>query len=161
MLDSNFQNHLLTKGVSPKSLKNYMSDLNHFLGWAILKLKAYGSYIENLAELVPFLSSNLASEYKTFLTENSIPVKTINRRLSTLRHLAKFLTESQILNFNFMENIANINPDRPKNLLPKTLITDFISHLKDQKISKNTIKNYASDIRQFLTWLESHYARTA
>lgn len=161
MLHNDFQNHLLARGISNKSLKNYKSDLSHFLGWAMLRLKSYGSYVEDLPELVPFLSSGLASEYKNFLTENSIPLKTINRRLSTLRHLAKFLIVSQILGLNFMEGIQNVGIATGKKLGPSNLIDDFVSHLQDQKISKNTIKNYASDVRQFLTWLEDKtYART-
>lgn len=154
MLHNDFQNHLLARGITNKSLRNYKSDLSHFLGWAILKLKSYGSYIEDLTELIPFLSPGLAVEYKNFLSENLIPLKTINRRLSTLRHLAKFLIINQILGFNFMDGIQNIGISIRKKTSSSDLIDDFVSHLKDQKISKNTIKNYASDVRQFLTWLE-------
>jgi site-specific recombinase XerD len=120
-----------------------------------------GTYIDELSELVPFLSPNIAHEYKDFMVENSLPLKTINRRLSTLRHLSKFLTSSQIIDLDFTGGIQNTGIIHEKSLVPASLIDSFSSHLEAQKISRNTIKNYQSDIRQFLAWLEKNHARFA
>src|SRR5688572_13295931 len=97
---SQFENYLQKSGISLKSIKNYKSDISHFLGWAILKLKAIGTYAETLLELTPFLSSSFASEYVSYMVSNNFPKKTINRRLSTLRHLSKFLVATQALDFD-------------------------------------------------------------
>lgn len=161
MLQKQFENYLSSRGISPKSIKNYKSDLSNFIAWAIKNLKSYGSYVENLTELVPFLSPKLISEYKFHLQTDS-PVKTLNRRLSTLRSLSKFLISSQIIDNDFMEKIQNINLQTTKPALKThSLLKDFIAHLTNQNISKNTIKNYSSDVRQFLTWLENNHAQSA
>ena len=151
-----FQNYLKTKDLSLKSLKNYKSDITHFTGWSILKLKALGSYVENLEEITPFLSSKFINEYTGYMLENSISNKSINRRLSTLRHLSKFLVSSQVIGFDFMNGIENVGQAKKSDLGSDFVIKDFQAHLKAQKISRNTIKNYVSDVNQFLIWLKNY-----
>jgi site-specific recombinase XerD len=155
-----FIKYLDSLGLSPKSHKNYRSDLSHFLGWAILKIRSFGSYVESLSEIAPFLTVNLAREYKDYMNGNDAPPKTINRRLSTLRHLSRFLTTSQIVDSDFMSGIGNIGNAQKKKPVIEPVIANFRSYLEDQKVSDNTIKNYLSDVKQFMTWLETnHYAR--
>jgi site-specific recombinase XerD len=150
-----FVKYLDCLGLSPKSHKNYRSDLSHFLEWAILKIRSFGSYVETLTDITPFLSLDLVKEYKSFMVENSSPVKTINRRLSTLRHLSRFLTSSQIIDFSFMDTIENMGVFEKKNQKIDPVIDDFKAHLEAEKNSPNTIKNYLSDVRQFMTWVQS------
>lgn len=155
-LKKDFIEYLSSLGVSTTSLKNYKSDISHFLGWSILKVRSFGSYIESLSELLPFLSSNLAGEYKKYLIENTTPDKTINRRLSTLRHLSRFLKKTQVINSDFMDGVDNIAVITLIKVANHPLINDFKSYLQAQKISHNTIKNYTSDIKQFFSWLENN-----
>ena len=155
-LKKDFIDYLSSLGVSATSLKNYKSDVSHFLGWSILKIRSFGSYIESLSELLPFLSANLAGEYKKYLIENATPDKTINRRLSTLRHLSRFLTKTQAINSDFMNEIENITEAALIKIANHPLIDEFKSYLQAQKISHNTIKNYTSDIKQFFSWLETN-----
>ncbi|KKQ92588.1 MAG: hypothetical protein UT58_C0026G0005 [Microgenomates group bacterium GW2011_GWC1_39_7b] len=151
----NFIKHLDTLELSAKTHKNYRSDLGHFVGWLILRIRSLGSYVTTLTETVPFMNKDIPFEYKSFLMENNIPVKTINRRLSTLRHLAKFLVISNLINTNLMDGVENISQSNKvvKNT-SDPLIDEFRIHLETEKVSKNTIKNYVSDVRQFLVWLE-------
>lgn len=155
-IKKSFIEYLDSLGLSKKSHKNYRSDLNHFSGWVILKIRSFGSYVENLTEAVPFLSKSLILEYNNYLSENNIPVKTINRRFSTLRHFAKFLTAQNLVDENFMDGIENVSIiDKTKlNALP--ILTEYKSYLEAKKASPSTIKNYTSDVRQFLNWLESN-----
>jgi site-specific recombinase XerD len=143
-------------GISKNTLRFYRSDLAHFSGWLILTVKRIGLYVESLSEAIPYLTSSLVREYKESLTQNQTPKTTINRKLSTLRHFARFLKASNILDFDFMQEITNVSKAKrmPK---PKEsdLIKDFREHLESQKTSRNTIKNYLSDVRHFLTWLEA------
>ena len=162
MLQNQFEKYLASLGISVKSLKNYKSDISHFLGWAVLKAKTFGSYAEELSDLIPFLSTKMSVEYRDFMTANSMPPKTINRRLSTLRHLAKFLINSQITDFNFMDGIQNLSDAQKKGSLSyHSIISQFSSHLEAENVSKSTIKNYVSDVRQFLIWLERNHAQPA
>lgn len=151
-----FIRYLNSLGLSPKSHKNYRSDLNHFVAWAILKIRSFGSYVENLSEAIPFLNPSFASEYKNYMAQNGFPEKTINRRLSTLRHLSRFLVSSQIIDSDFMEKIENISLASKQRSQVDPVIQEFRGYLENEKVSPNTIKNYLSDIRQFLTWLESN-----
>lgn len=153
---NNFVKYLSSLGISSKSHKNYRSDLNHFLAWAILKIRSYGSFVESLTESVPFLTPRLAQEYRSYMKENDFPDKTINRRLSTLRHLSTFLVTSQVIDSDFMTGIENISAIVKPKLQASPLVNEFRSYLEAEKISGNTIKNYLSDIRQFLTWLENN-----
>lgn len=149
-----FSDYLARVGISGKTFKNYRSDIAHFTGWLIFRVRTFGVSVQELTEAIPFLSGELAKEYKNYLTENNVSSKTVNRRLSTLRHLGRFLLESQILEFDFMDGVQNITlsenvkPDHGK------LISGFQKHLESQNVSHNTVKNYVSDIRQFLYWLE-------
>ena len=161
MLQKQFEHYLTSLGVSRKTIRNYRSDLSHFIQWSILRLKTVGSYIEDLSELIPFLTNNFVSDYKIFMSENASPERTINRRLSTLRQLSRFLIHSQIINGDFMSDIQNVGLAKKQARFSLSLISDFTNHLESQKVSQNTIKNYQSDIRQFLTWLENNHARFA
>lgn len=156
-ITNNFLKYLENTGLSTKSFKNYKSDIGHFTAWAIFKVKTFGTYAESLTDTVPFITDSFAKEYKKFLVENNIAKKTINRRLSTLRHLARFLIQNQILEYNFMDKIENLSFASKKNVMKNesSLLIEFRNHLKNQKVSKNTMKNYLSDINQFLAWLES------
>lgn len=156
-IKQNFFEYLTGLGISPKSHKNYKSDLVHFSGWLILKVRSFGSYIESLTEAVPFLSSEIAGEYKNYMVNNKIPAKTINRRLSTLRHLSRYLLSSENLVINFMKDIENISVANRRKSMVSPVVNDFRSYLETQKVSKNTVKNYVSDIRQFLVWVETNH----
>lgn len=151
----NFVKYLDSLGISPKSHKNYRSDLNHFSGWAILKIRSFGSYAETLSDAIPFISKALVVGYRTYMAENKIPFKTINRRLSTLRHLAKFLVIENLIDSNFMEGIENINMGVAAKVSHDALVTEYKHFLEAENVSKSTVKNYLSDVNQFLAWLEN------
>jgi site-specific recombinase XerD len=154
----NFLNTLQNEGKSKVSIKNYKSDVAHFLAWAILKLKSFGTYAENILEVVPFINQSFFSEYKNYMVENKIKVKTINRRLSSLRSLTRYLTSADILDQDFMEGIQNLSLTKGNRaqLKDDDIVDRFRESLiKSEKVSSNTIKNYVSDVRSFLTWLNT------
>ena len=152
-----FFNYLSKSGVSDRSFKYYRSDISHFSGWMILKIRTWGTFADSLLEIIPFINSSLVAEYRDYLTKNDISPKTINRRLSSLRHLSHFLILSQISDSDFMEGISNVSISiSKKNFLLHPLLPQFQKELEDQKVSKNTIKNYLSDIRHFLNWIETN-----
>jgi site-specific recombinase XerD len=155
-IKTGFAKYLDSLGISAKSHKNYRSDLNHFTAWAILKVKSFGSFAESLSEIVPFLSNDLALDYKSFMGENSYPDKTINRRLSTLRHLSKFLVSSQVVDSDFMSGIDNLSFTKHIKVKTDPIFNEYRAYLESEKISPNTIKNYLSDVRHFLAWLKTN-----
>lgn len=154
-ITKSFISYLESGFLSRKSVKNYRSDVSHFSAWLILKIKTLGVSAQNLSEAIPFLNESMGKEYRDYLSENGFPIKTVNRRLSTLRHLARFLLESQILSFDFMNGLQNIIISKDIKIYPSFLISDFKKKLEEDNVSKNTIKNYISDVNQFFSWLDS------
>lgn len=152
-----FINYLTEKKLSKHSLKNYKSDLNHFSSWLILRIRSFGSYVEKLEQAVPFLSRETAVEYREYLTNNKIPTKTINRRLSTLRHLSAFLLSEGFIDYNFMDGIENKKLQSiTKEVRLSPIVDEFKAFLAKEAISESTQKNYISDVRQFIKWLEKN-----
>jgi site-specific recombinase XerD len=151
-----FIKYLNSLGISPASHKNYKSDLVHFIAWAILKVRSLGSYVESLTEIVPFLNIDMGHEYKSYMAKNTVPAKTMNRRLSTLRHLSKFLQASNAIESDFTEGIENASKGSTKKTIVNPISGDFKAYLVKENVSANTIKNYLSDIKHFLLWLEQN-----
>jgi len=154
-IENAFKDYLVSQGISYSSLKYYLSDLNHFFGWFIFRLRSLGIYTDSAEECLPYISSKIGVDYLDFLTTNKNSVKTINRRLSTLRHLSRFLVENLYNEFDFMAGIQNITLSAASNL--NSILAGFQKHLESQNASKNTIKNYLSDIRHFINWVASNY----
>jgi len=154
---NNFLNNLLNEGKSKVSIKNYKSDISHFLAWATLKLKSFGTYAENVSEIVPFINQKFFNEYKDYMAENGINTKTINRRLSTLRNFSKFIYSTHLIDQDFMSGIQNVGIGMPTKVqkISQDIVESFReSLLTGKKASANTVKNYASDVKSFLAWIE-------
>lgn len=141
-----------TLSVSEKTLRNYRADLSHFSGWAILHLKSQGARVEDFDSLVPHFSSQLIAGYKGYHLENGIPESTTNRRLSTLRNLARFLALEGLIQDDPTKIVSNLGKKLADEEKITILIENFKKHLDKEGVSKITLKNYISDIRHFLAW---------
>jgi len=152
-----FLNYLQSEKKSAVSIKNYKSDIGHFLAWTILKLKTFGSFAESVTEIIPFINNSFFLEYKNYLVKNNSKVKTINRRLSTLRAFSRFLYSEQITDQDYMQGIQNTGIGIPSSTQAKSedIVDRFRESLeKQENASPNTVKNYVSDVRSFLAWVE-------
>lgn len=90
------------------------------------------------------------------MVDNGIKTKTVNRRLSSLRRLSHFLTENGILDSDYMIGIRNVGIGIPEKVqkISLDIVEEFRkSLLEKDKASENTAKNYASDVRSFLAWM--------
>ena len=146
IIKENFEKYLKECGVSEISIKNYLSDLTHFSNWLKVAAESWGASPENLTELTPFINSSTGGSYKKYLSNWSSSINTANRKLATLRHFFKFLYSNEILSFNFGEALQNIEEKKSDN----ETINNFKEYLKKEGFTKNTIKNYLSDVRSFL-----------
>ena len=113
-LEASFKKFLISgnKNLSLVSLKNYLSDLRHFFAWFFFTLKSDSKNIDNLEIpniITNFLNKLLIARYKTYLVENNVPVKSANRRLSTIRKLCKFFLSQGWIKENPSKEISNIS----------------------------------------------------
>lgn len=95
-----FRDHLLSLGISEGSIRNYISDVNHFLGWYSQNYPRH-----DLAQVN--VEHSLA--YRTHLTgELQAPLATVNRRLSSLRKFFAWAQLQQIISNNAMGGVSNL-----------------------------------------------------
>jgi len=146
--EASFKKFLIAENLSPVTLKNYLSDLRHFLGWSILKLKSKNEKINleniNYLDFLEKINEPIIEEYKNYLIINSIPLKTINRRLSTIRKFFSFCISQGWLNQNPAKKIKNENFNKEE------ILKSFQEDLKKENLDQNTIKSYLITIREFL-----------
>lgn len=153
-LPTKFEEYLKTElQVSGKTLRNYRADLSHFLGWATLHLGSRGIKIQSPDSIIPHFTSFMVANYKSYHLENKIPESTTNRRLSTLRNFGRFLAKLNLVSQNPTELITNITKTVSQEERVSGIIQDFEKDLRKEGISSISIKNYISDIRQFLLWV--------
>ncbi len=149
-----FRQHLEHKKAKPVTVKNYLSDLRHFLGWTELELAAQSHNPLSLRSknTIPIskISPALLQRYKTYLLANKIAKSTVNRRLATVRQFCQFCYDNGLSRQNPAQNLTNFAPRNSRDKEIHDLASQFGAWLKNQGASRNTIKNYTADVRQYL-----------
>jgi site-specific recombinase XerD len=147
--EASFKKFLLAENVSPITLKNYLSDLRHFLGWLMFYWKSHFSNTaflidQNLIEILKQVHDDTIEKYKSYLIANNLPLKTINRRLSTLRKFFSFCISQGWLKENPAKKIQNLK------LKIDSIISSFALSLEKENLDQKTIKSYLEVIQEFL-----------
>ena len=143
-LEASFKNYLVAGKKSVSTINNYSSDLRHFIGWFILNIKTSNPQakidIINDSEILSFMNEDSVANYINYLETNHIPVKTINRRLSTLK---KF--------FSFSINQGWINENILNKLGKKGLYTDPVEEINSiiKKYSKTASIEDSNNVTEF------------
>lgn len=154
------------KSLKKISIKNYLSDLRHFLGWLILYLKSkhhhlivnFSTYdsLPTQIEIIKQIDDKIVQEYKSYLAENKIPIKTINRRLSTLRKFFSFCISQGWLKENPAKKIENLKI-KTKNedweAQKKLILYKFQVDLLKENIPQKTVNSFVNDVEEFLNSL--------
>jgi site-specific recombinase XerD len=136
-----FKKYLTNKKLSKVTVKNYISDLHHFFEWSAK------NDLKNT-------SRQTFSLYKKHLLVTHTPSKTINRYLSTLRSYGEFLQAKGITLINPAEELKNPATNTEKQPeKTQALLNNFKKSLKQEDLSKTTIKNYLSDVNQFVGFI--------
>jgi len=94
------EDYLAFVGVAKRSIKLYRSDIVHYHRWQIDKMKSNSKSI--------LVNQKLIINYKKYLIFNGVPSNTINRRLSTLRHLGRYLIKEGLADHDITKNIRNV-----------------------------------------------------
>jgi len=164
--------YLISQGCSPTTIKNYSSDVKKFFDWLAKKIGVH--YQVAGKAIFGIFTKETIEEYQKDLLTAKTPPSTINRHLSALRKLGEFARNQGWLSENPAAKIGNVTPrqyrfsrsDRlttgvsaqTEGALPEwtNLLDDFRNYLEKEKTSSLTIKNYLSDLRHFLAWLEGN-----
>ncbi len=155
------------KALSPISIKNYLSDMRHFFGWLIFYLKAKNfdfSLFSSPIDLLKQVKQETVAHYRTYLLENNIPIKTINRRLSSLRKFFSFSIEQKWLEENPVKHISNIKPkettieqiQESSQERNEKILSLFQQDLQKDNLDEQFIKSCLADVREFLGMIEKH-----
>jgi len=148
-----FKKFLVAEKISSGSIRSYLSDVRHFLGWLVLFLQANHILKEAEMNLLPYVNPKVLESYKNYLTGNNVPLKTANRRFSALRKFGDFCLSQNWLSLNTFDTLRTISQEVP---FPeeKWHLGEFRVGLWKNNASKSTIKNYLNDVKQFIGWAE-------
>ncbi len=136
----------LFKTHSPITVKNYISDIYHFVNW-------FASYYSTPFE-VELLTKTSISEYKRLrggsrqANISSLSEQSIQRHLSSLRSFCAYLTEFELLSENPFDALLQ-DAQAPSNAWKLEVFKEYL--LKKQS-SDLTIKYYINDIKNFMQW---------
>jgi hypothetical protein len=156
-LEALFKEYLVAGNQKPVSIKNYLSDIRHFFGWFMFYIKS--NPVENDSRIVSknekdeqeslslqYITVNVIYEYKSYLSENNIPNKTINRRLSTVRKFCSFCISQGWLKENPAKEINNVGGVGEIG----TLLKEFKKDLLKENLEQKSVNNYLDDVQEFL-----------
>jgi len=136
-----FRSHLIAKkSLNPSSIKNYLSDINQFLTWLSQSLQ------EPIIK-PQHITAAVIKHYQQH-PDPTTPITTINRRLSSLRRFGHFLLTSGLTDTNPCSQIISLTPPSTQT----QVINQFKHFLNSEQLSPSTVKNYLSDLNQYLLW---------
>jgi len=154
-LEQHFVAFLTEQGASEKTRNNYRSDLRHFLAWTTLTIASRRfQRPSSHQELLGSISPDLLQNYKFYLIKNNVPTATINRRLSTIRMFFRCCLSYGWTANNPTVTITNIAHAPHPQDQTKQILAQWKKDLDQQGASKSTIKNYVTDVRKFLEFVE-------
>ncbi len=157
--EASFKQYLIAGNKTPVSVKNYLSDLRHFFGWMTFYLVNDRKIIStdlNESQFISAIDEKLIVNYKSYLIENNIPAKTINRRLSTVRRFCSFCVSQGWMTVNPGKQIANIQSETLHiDAETKSMLDEYRSSLQQKQNSQHSITNSLNDIEEFLHIISS------
>ena len=160
-LEALFRDYLGTCRISKISIKNYASDLKHFLTWFMYKRIDTTTDESHLDLFISSISPQVVRDYIEYLQNDSIPVLTINRRLSTLRKFFVFCQKREIVLNNPVVDIRNLERPSLKQEIKVTqqvektaneeeadIEADFIQFMKSrgEEVDAGTLSEFKSYI---------------
>ena len=144
-LTQEFQSFLSgSKSLTEQSIKNYVSDINIFIDWLAGNLQEDEIRPEHITAV------NI-SAYRESLNNSRQPLAVKNRYLSSLRRFGDFLFVTKLCPTNPAAHLSNADPAAAATST-KQILAAFKHDLNKQNLNPGTIKNYLSDVKQYLKW---------
>jgi|GEM_PF-1129143 len=132
-LEAPFRQFLVAENNSSVTVKNYLSDFKHFAGWYSSVGARSSRPQSNTGGNTPPLQITVenVADYKKYLVDNNFPLKTINRRLSTIRKFCSFCISQGWMKENPAKKIGNISHVRAGLFPPTVQISDAKTRLAE------------------------------
>lgn len=157
-LITEFRRHLESLGLSTATIRYYVSDIRVFL-----------RFVHNTQGDFSVTEESFES-YEQFLKVGTLPRKTINRKLSSLRNFSAYLVEKDILKKNRMATVRNASARDPyirsslfHTLLPIAffICIVIIGGLLLSSVSRNTDTTFTSAAKgvSIPVWLKADSAQ--
>jgi site-specific recombinase XerD len=154
-----FKNFLYAEKISKGSVRSYLSDIRFFLCWFETFLKENHLLTIDFLQSLSLITPKVLESYKASLLTQQTPLSTINRRFSSLRKFGNFCQSQGLLIYPEQDRgmspfdaLRNISEDDKKLSEQRYRLKEFRLYLWQNQASQSTIKNYLSDIRQFIQW---------
>lgn len=140
ILEALFKDQLYAENCSKVTIKNYLSDLRHYLEWFCWHQSVQNLETEvNLDVFIQQVHSQCVTNYFAYLTENMSPVATIKRRASTMRRFYSFchcrglFIEEHEENTSVSHALSNVcSKHEPETTHDLTIDQQFEIDLKDE-----------------------------
>lgn len=149
-LTSQFRSWLVSRRYSSSTVKNYIADLGKYLSFV--------SRLTSENTPVVIFSTSLISQYILSLRGKN----NSQRYLASLSLFCQFAADQHLVSANPFPIALNsiANPDSVPQVEISNLIDLFRSYLVKNQISPITIKNYISDLHQYIYWFNSHHSES-
>ncbi len=138
--------------LNPITVKNYLSDLRHFLGWVNTQTELASISDFDPQASLEIMTSSLILNYQQYLYKGYIPVKTINRRLSTIRKFFSFCIGQGWIKHNPAKEVQNLKSFTTNDF---ELINQYYNHLVDQRENLLTIDQNIQNVNEFFKIINS------
>lgn len=161
-LAAQFKLYLGKLPLSPATRKNYVSDVGLFLDRLARSLQEETIQPAHLTERVfgdygrSLVGSPGGDQVQSPDGTAAVSPATAERHLASLKRFGKWLAESGQADADptAILNSLRIDPTMDQ------LVRDFKNELVRQKLSTSTIKNYVSDVNNYLLWAVQHVKLT-
>lgn len=133
--EASFKNYLLAENISSVTLKNYLSDIRHYLGFIQQSQIKIGA--------TNVLTIESVNGYFSYLSNLALPQSTVNRRLSTIRKFGSFCISQGWMSENPAKHMNNL---KIAEVSTQEMISDF---------DKTHTSLEIDHVREFLTVINS------
>ena len=154
-----FQAFLQQAGLSSVSIKNYLSDLRHFLSFTSPEPSAAAGLTLTTKDIFQNLNQYL-DPYLQAQKASFTPANTTARRLASIRRFSTFLhaqfglapLQGQALKGTNPQGLALQGVSPAASLSSAKILDQFKTYLEKDKKTPSTVKNYLSDLHHFFLW---------
>jgi site-specific recombinase XerD len=159
-LQTLFSGFLFEAGLSAVSVKNYLSDLRHFLAFcASISTEDTPPSVQEVFQSISKYVNLYTDEQRRSFT----PQNTVNRRLASIRRFSTFLstqyglqTGTETLSVTSKSAFSHVTDAVNNDTASLPTISKILEHFKlylvKEKKTHSTIKNYVSDLNHFFAW---------